>query len=254
MSAEPPGWPPGLGLVILDETGSTNDEARLRAETGEPGPLWIMARRQVKGRGRGGRTWNEAGGEASGNLYATLLLRPAGGAAEASLLSFAACLSIAELFEAAGGRAALKWPNDALLNGGKAAGVLLEGSGRGAAMDWLAVGCGVNLVSHPEAAPGAAHPPTDLLAETGRRLAPEAALAILAAALEGWRRRLAAEGFAPLRDAWLARAARLGQPIEARLPRESVKGLFEDVDAEGALVLRTATGLRRIHAADIYFP
>ncbi len=250
MSAEPPGWPPGLGLVILDETGSTNDEARLRAEAGEPGPLWVMARRQVKGRGRGGRAW----GEAPGNLYATLLLRPEGGAAEASLLSFAACLAIAELFEAAGGRAALKWPNDALLNGGKAAGVLLEGSGRGGAMDWLAVGCGVNLVSHPPAAPEAAHPPTDLLAETGRRLEPEAALAILAAGFERWRRRLAAEGFAPLRDAWLARAARLGQPIEARLPRERVNGLFEDVDAEGALVLRTAAGLRRIHAADIYFP
>lgn len=242
-------WPAGVGRVVLDEIDSTNEEARRRAETGAPGPVWIAARRQVKGRGRQGRAWSEA----EGNLAATLLLRPADGAAAASLLSFVAALAIAELFEAAGARPALKWPNDVLLGGRKASGILLEGSGKGARMDWLAVGCGVNLVAHPPGEPGAAHPPTDLLTETGSRLGFEAALEGLAAGFARWSARLGAEGFGPVREAWLARAARLGERIEARLPRETVAGLFEDVDAEGALVLRTAGGARRIHAADIYF-
>lgn len=241
-------WPRGYGLVILDEIDSTNEEAKRRAGQ-SAAPLWIMARRQVAGRGRHGRTWAEAGG----NLYATLLLRPKGEAAEAGLLSFAASLSVAELFESHGGAVALKWPNDALLNGGKAAGVLLEGAGTGGKLDWLAIGCGVNLVNHPPADPAAAHPPTSLVEATGVEVAPEDALTVLAAALARWIEVLNTEGFAPLRDAWLARAARLGERIEARLPRETLTGVFEDMDAEGALVLRTATGARRIHAADIYF-
>ncbi|MEO1611948.1 MAG: biotin--[acetyl-CoA-carboxylase] ligase, partial [Pseudomonadota bacterium] len=158
-----PDWPHGHRLVALPEVGSTNDEARNRAEAGEPGPLWIRADRQVKGRGRQGRAW----GEANGNLYSTLLIRPDLPAATASLYSFIACLAVAELFEAYGGTAQLKWPNDALLNGGKAAGVLLEASGQGERLDWLAVGIGVNLVAHPDADAGAAFPPTSLRAATG---------------------------------------------------------------------------------------
>ena len=57
-----------------------------------------------------------------------------------------------------------------------------------------------------------------------------------------------------MRAAWLARAANLGRPIEARLAAGSVTGTFEDVDAAGALVLNTGAGRRVIAAADIHFP
>ena len=60
-------------------------------------------------------------------------------------------------------------------------------------------------------------------------------------------------GFAPIRAAWLAHAARLGEVITARTGRESLTGTFEDVDAEGHLMLRTHTGLRRIAAAEVFF-
>ncbi|MFV0472772.1 MAG: biotin--[acetyl-CoA-carboxylase] ligase, partial [Pikeienuella sp.] len=131
--------------------------------------------------------------------------------------------------------------------------VLLESEGGGGALDWLAIGVGVNLVAAPPAEPDSIHPPTSLLAETGARLEPVEALGRIAARLAHWSASLSIHGFAPLREAWLARATRLGQRIEARMTRESVSGVFEDVDAEGALVLRTPNGIRRIHAADIYF-
>lgn len=250
MAAEcPAGWPAGVGLIRLDAVDSTNDEARRRAAAGCAAPFWVIAGRQLAGRGRQGRTWTEG----EGNLYATLLTRPEAGARQGALLSFAACLAVAELFEAHGGRTALKWPNDALLNGGKASGVLLESEGRGERLDRLLIGIGVNLVSAPPAVDGAAHPPTSLLAETGVALEPEAALSAIAARLAHWSATLSARGFAPLREAWLARAAKLGERIEARTGRETLAGVFEDVDAEGALVLRTPQALRRIHAADIYF-
>ena len=244
------GWPPGWGRVVLEETDSTNEEARRRAEAGAEGPLWIMARRQTAGRGRRGRAWAAA----EGNLSATALLRPRLVPRAAALLSFAACLAVAETLETLAPQAhvALKWPNDALLNGRKAAGVLLECAGRGAELDWLAVGVGLNLARHPEPEPEA-WPPTSLLAETGAAPPPEAALERLAASFALWAGRLEGEGFAPLRTAWLARAARLGEKVVARLPGERVEGVFSDLDAGGALVLTGPGGMRRVHAADVFF-
>lgn len=243
-------WPEGVGRVVLDTVDSTNEEARRRAEAGETGPLWIMARQQTAGRGRRGRAWSGP----SGNLAATCLMRPDGGPALAALHSFAACLAVSDLFEALapGVPVAVKWPNDALLNGRKAAGVLLEGSGTGQGVAWLAVGIGVNLASHPGPEPEA-WPATSILAETGRAPDPEAALTLLAAAFARWSALLAREGFAPLRAAWLARAARLGQKVVARLPRETVEGIFTDLDDSGALVLSQGGRLRAIQAADVYF-
>jgi BirA family biotin operon repressor/biotin-[acetyl-CoA-carboxylase] ligase len=243
-------WPPGVGLLTLDETDSTNEEARRRAAAGETGPLWIMARRQTAARGRRGRAWAAP----EGNLSATCLLRPALPPAQAALLSFAACLAVAETFDALapGAAVALKWPNDALLNGRKAAGVLLESAGAGDRLDWLAVGVGVNLAHHPEPQPDA-WPPTSLAAETGAAPDPADALRHLAASFAAWSARLEAEGFAPLRAAWLARAARLGENVVARLPNEAASGVFIDIAADGALILSQPGGTRRIQAADVFF-
>ena len=243
-------WPQGVGRLLLDTVDSTNEEARRQAAQGAGGPLWIMARRQTAARGRRGRAWTAP----AGNLSATCLLRPGGPPAQVALVSFAACLAVAELFETLAPQAtvALKWPNDALLNGRKAAGVLLESAGAGARVDWLAVGVGVNLAHHPDPEPDA-WPATSIARETGAAPEPEAALATLATAFARWSGRLEAEGFAPLRAAWLARAARLGQKVTARLPDATVEGVFADLDAGGALVLSQGGVMRRIQAADVYF-
>jgi BirA family biotin operon repressor/biotin-[acetyl-CoA-carboxylase] ligase len=240
----------GVGRVVLDAVDSTNEEARRRIADGARPPFWVMARRQTQGRGRRGRSWDGP----AGNLAATCALRPDLPPARTALLSFAACLSVAELFEsvAPGAEITLKWPNDALLNGRKAAGVLLESAGTGGRVDWLAVGIGVNLAHHPAAEEGA-WPPTSVAAEAGRAPDPEAALGILAERFDHWSTLLTTEGFAPLRAAWLARAARLGQKIVARLPRETLEGVFTDLDADGALALATPSGVRRVQAADVFF-
>lgn len=243
-------WPAGVGLLRLETVDSTNDEARRQADAGAPAPLWIVAQRQTAARGRRGRAWVAP----DGNLFATCLLRPRGGARNAALLSFAACLAVADMFQAVapGVGVALKWPNDALLNGRKAAGVLLEGAGAGGDLAWMAVGIGVNLAHHPEPAPEA-WPPTSVAAETGGAPAPDDAMLALADSFAHWSGVLEREGFQPLRAAWLARAARLGQKLIARLPNETIEGVFADVDHEGALVLSRGGALRRIQAADVYF-
>ena len=60
-------------------------------------------------------------------------------------------------------------------------------------------------------------------------------------------------GFAPIRSAWLAHAARLGEVITARSMRNETTGVFQDVDAAGNLILRTAQGTVPVTAADVFF-
>jgi BirA family biotin operon repressor/biotin-[acetyl-CoA-carboxylase] ligase len=242
-------WPDGYGRDVRAEVDSTNAEALRQAADGIRGPVWILARRQSAARGRRGRPWVSA----QGNFSATLLVRPEGPQALAALRSFVASLSLRDALAAATGRPelfALKWPNDVLLTERKLAGILLEASG-GA----LAIGFGVNLATAPRASevePGAV-PPVALAEATGVRIDAEAFLDLLAPAYGHWEERLGREGFAPLRAAWLAHAARLGQPITARLPGCEITGVFETIDETGALVLGTASGRVALPAAEIHF-
>ena len=239
-----------LALATVD---STNAEAARRAAT-TPGPVWILAAEQTGGRGRRGRPWASP----RGNFHATLLMRPPGPPEVVALRSFAAALALREACVALTGLPQafrLKWPNDVLLNDGKLAGILLESAGQGAGVAHLAIGIGVNLIAVPPlaAVEEGAVPPVSLLAETGLRIAPTAFLEALAPAYARWETLFVTEGFAPLRAAWLAHAARLGEPIRARTGVSTREGIFETVDATGALVLRTRDGTLAIPAAEVFF-
>lgn len=243
-------WPAGTGREIHAELDSTNAEALRRLARGDPGPVWIMARHQSAGRGRRGRAWAMP----AGNFAATLCFRPEGTQALA-LRSFVAALALHETLVAVTGRPALfalKWPNDVLLQGGKLAGILLE---TGGAPLGLAMGFGVNLAAapDPEALEAGALAPASLRGATGITVAPEDFLDLLAPSVARWEARLASRGFAPLRAAWLARAARLGETVVARLPDRAVEGRFETIDATGALVLATGTGRVALPAAEVHF-
>lgn len=222
------------------------EAARLAAQG--PGATWVFAEAQTAARGRRGRPWRHP----AGNFAASVILWPEGGPARAALRSFAMALALYDALEdltGAGAALSLKWPNDVLVSGGKAAGILLETLPQGG----LAIGVGVNLIAVPPAdslEPGALRP-VSILQETGKRIAGRALLTPLAHHFARIEAQLAQEGFAPIRAAWLARAARLGETVTARLPRETVTGLFQTVDDTGAIVLDTDTGRRVIAAADI---
>ncbi len=237
----------------FDELDSTNAEARRRAETGEGGPLWIAARRQTAGRGRRGRAW-EAG---QGNLAATLLTTTPRPAAEAAQLSFVAALAVRDLAcrYVPSPLVRLKWPNDVLVSGGKAAGILIESGKRDDGELWLAVGIGVNLACAPE---GLEHPAASLAAHLGPDTAatpsPEAALEVLSVAFARWLVVWDRDGFEPLRQQWTRSAHGLGGRCVARLGDRQVEGVAVELDAGGALVLRLDSGeLQRITAGDVFF-
>jgi BirA family biotin operon repressor/biotin-[acetyl-CoA-carboxylase] ligase len=245
-----PVLPPWYRLVALDSCGSTNDEAKALARDGAPEGTLVWARRQDAGRGRRGRAWSSE----AGNLYLSLVLRPHDMAAAAQL-SFVAAVAVGEAVAAAiPGRPQLKWPNDVLVDGAKIAGILLEAepATAGGAPGWLVVGIGLNVSHHPE---GLDRRTTDLTALGASAVTVEAALSSLAAHFQPWYDRWRVQGFAPARAAWLNAAYGLGGPVRLVEPgaAEPVAGSFADLDADGALMVRTAAGLRRITAGDVHF-
>jgi BirA family biotin operon repressor/biotin-[acetyl-CoA-carboxylase] ligase len=240
-------------VLILDETDSTNAEARRRAEAGEVGPLWIAARRQTAGRGRRGRQW----GSDSGNLFTSLLLLTQKSPAEAAQLTFAASLAVADLLDryVPPALVTIKWPNDVLLDGRKTSGILIESGPAPSGGLWLAVGIGVNLSQTP----GETERPATCIAEHlahGVVSAPsvdEAAKA-LAETFGVWLDRWTTLGFQPILDAWIARTPGLHGPCTARLTNETLTGVADGVEADGSLRLKLPDGsLRVISAGDVFF-
>lgn len=237
-------------IEAYDELDSTNAEARRRAEAGEAGPVWITALRQTAGRGRRGRAWDTA----TGNLAATLLFVTDKPPAEAAQVSFIAALAAADLAEVCLGPGVgrLKWPNDLLIHGRKAAGILVESGARPDGALWLAVGIGINLAHAPQDVERPAAAFAEYMAAPPP--APRAALDILAARFEHWRALWTARGFGPIATAWTERAHGLGASCEARLPNQTHRGVAEGLDPDGALRLRLDDGaILRITAGDVFF-
>ena len=228
------------------EIDSTNEACRLRALAGEAAGLVIRADRQTAGRGRRGRSWVSP----LGNLHTSILLRPQRPASEAAALGFAAVVAIGDIAEAllpSGTRVQHKWPNDLLIQGSKASGILLE-----AQPGFVVLGIGVNITSHPADTP---YPATDLVAARAAPIAPQALLERLLTAFaplyDSWEH----EGFAALLPAWRRRAVGLGETIEVRLERETLTGIFRDLEPDGTLRLGLSDGTeRRIAAGDVYLP
>jgi len=243
-----PRLPAAFRLVERDSVGSTNDEARALAVAGAAEGTLVWARRQSTGRGRLGRGWTSP----PGNLYMSLVLRPEVRPARAPELSFVAAVALGEAVRAALPPAVpvtLKWPNDLLLRGRKAAGILLEAAtGEAGALEFVVLGIGVNLASHPA---DVRRPATDLARE-GAALSVLQLLEALADRLAAWLACWRVDGFAPVRAAWLARADGLGVPIDVRLGDALIRGRFVDLDVDGAMIIETPAGRRhRLTAGDV---
>lgn len=230
-----------LTIRTVAETGSTNADLLALAASGAPEGCWLRAERQTAGRGRQGRAWVSD----TGNVYASTLVRLRPSDPIAPTLALVAAVALEEAVRIFHDGATIKWPNDLLLGNAKLAGILLE-----RADDAVVIGFGVNLAHHPDLPDR----PTTSLAAHGTIVDPAIFVEVLAESVARWIARWRGEGLAPVRARWLDRAHPKGTALTARLPdgtRED--GLFDGLDANGALILRLAGGETRvIHAADVF--
>jgi BirA family transcriptional regulator, biotin operon repressor / biotin---[acetyl-CoA-carboxylase] ligase len=236
-------------LVLRETVGSTNDEAKQLAREGATEGTVVWALAQTAGRGRRGRFWFSP----RGNLYASLVLRPACPPDRAAQLGFVAALAVSDALREQVpdlGPLACKWPNDVLASGRKIAGVLLESEmSKGENLDFLIVGVGINLVSSPT---DAAFPATSIAGEGHAPPTAKLALEAFVRHFAAWAQRWKAEGFSSVRNAWRMRAIGFGEQIQVRLDTATLQGKFIDIDQQGTLLLETEGELRRISAGDVF--
>jgi BirA family transcriptional regulator, biotin operon repressor / biotin---[acetyl-CoA-carboxylase] ligase len=224
-----------------DTIGSTNDEARRLAAEGAPHGTVVHADEQTAGRGRVAHKWFSP----PGNLYISILLRTGQPVARTAELSFVSALAVADTAEALlprQTRAMLKWPNDVLVGGAKIAGILLE-----QVEDATIIGIGLNVLEAPS---NAAYKTTTIVANGGIASvdgARDILLDRLAHHVSAWQ----ADGFAPIREAWLERSYPIGAAIRASSAGQPLAGNFAGLDLDGALLLDTPQGRRRIVAGDV---
>jgi BirA family biotin operon repressor/biotin-[acetyl-CoA-carboxylase] ligase len=205
-------------------TDSTNARARGLAIAGAPNGTLVTAGEQTAGRGRQGRAWTAAPGDA---LLMSLVVR--GVEPGAALLPLAAAVAVCESLEPV--EAAIKWPNDVWIERRKVAGILLEGRPQ---EGWAVIGIGLNVrtLEFPDDLRETA---TSLKQAGIERSVPEA-LAALLAALDRW---IAAPPEEVL-SAWRARDALRGSPVSWAGGAGTAVGITD----AGALIVETAAGQR----------
>jgi len=239
-----------FAIVALDACDSTSSELLRRADQGASAGTVVVADRQTAGRGRRGRTWLSA---PAASLTFSLLWHFSGPPGRLSGLSLAVGVALARGLESLGARGIrLKWPNDVLLavddDFAKLAGILVDLSidrhGTSAV-----IGIGVNLRVPRDALP---QPATgldqSLMPLPDRHLVLAAILRELAQVLDAF----AVDGFSGAKIDWQQRHA--WQGLAVRLVADdgmALDGICEGVDNDGALLLATTAGVRRILSGDV---
>ena len=224
------------------EVSSTNDVAANLADRGEPEGSVVIADAQSAGRGRHGRIWASPPGA---GLYMSLLVRPAAHAV--GLLTIAAGVALADGIQAATGlQPQLKWPNDVYIGGRKLAGILAEAGTSKSGVQHVVLGCGVNLMP-------AAYPPdvaaraTSIESELGRPVDRGLLLVECLVALDSRYRDLQSRARATVIDRWRDRAvSTLGRRVEWDVAGVTRRGVAEDIDDTGALLVRDGTMRTRV--------
>ncbi|RFB81500.1 biotin--[acetyl-CoA-carboxylase] ligase [Methylovirgula sp. 4M-Z18] len=220
-----------------------------RAKEGDPGKLWIIARQQSGGRGRHGRPWSSP----PGNLYASLLLIDPAPTAQAPQLGFVTGIALVRALRRVAPvepPIALKWPNDALWQGAKLSGMLLEASSLPGGRLACVIGMGINCASHPDGLPYAAANLSQIMQTWVNAEDVFAALSEeIPAALDLWQR---GANFAAVRNEWLKCASGLGGPLRVKLGEREITGTFRTIDETGCLLLDTSAGPAIVEAGDVF--
>jgi BirA family biotin operon repressor/biotin-[acetyl-CoA-carboxylase] ligase len=230
---------PGFTVEILPQIDSTNTELMRRARAGQLEPTLLVAERQTAGRGRLGRGWQSDtdAGLATLTFSLGLPLQPA----DWSGLSLAVGLAVVQSLHPA---LLLKWPNDVWLDERKLAGILIETTSVND-LRYCVIGIGINLMARSSTGlrtPAAAL--QDVLAVADAPSTLQAIVLPLVQAVQRFER----EGFGPLRPVFHTRDLLYGREVVCT---DGTTGTARGVDAGGALLVHTGSGLQKISSAEV---
>jgi BirA family biotin operon repressor/biotin-[acetyl-CoA-carboxylase] ligase len=253
--------PSRIREISLGEVDSTNTQAKKLATNGAESWTLVWAKRQSAGRGRYSRQWVSP----EGNVFWSLIIRPLPDWPDIGHLVYVAGIAVADVVGTLlppGRKVSLKWPNDALVEGRKISGALLESggirlvsgeTGPRRICDWIVVGIGINVVAHPT--DQVLYPATSLSFEGSPAQRDEVIERLTSAFVERvdqW----ATGGFNVLRPIYDALAHNRDKEIVVKLsdvPGEHITGIYRGIDQLGMLILETPAGTQKIAAGDVFF-
>ncbi len=247
----------GKQIDLYPQVGSTNDLAREAGRKGAPEGLVILTDEQVRGRGRLGRTWTAP---PSSSILCSILLRPRFSPQQAFYLTIAASLAILRAIRQipvvghppSAVHAAIKWPNDVLLNGRKVSGVLCESDFSGGDWAFAIVGFGINVNLTRDSFGDLRDRATSLSAELGHEIDRAALLATILTELESCYLSMQNGQFNPIYTEWAASLETLGKQVSVDYGREQITGQALRVERDGSLIIRMPDGTERsVLAGDI---
>jgi BirA family biotin operon repressor/biotin-[acetyl-CoA-carboxylase] ligase len=238
------------GIEIYERIDSTNTYLLNRAKGGLASGSVCLAEWQSGGRGRHGRSWVSP---FAASIYLSLLWRFFMGPALLSGLSLVVGVALVRALSGLGvAGLGLKWPNDLLWRQRKLAGVLLEFGGEAAGPCHIVAGVGLNVAMPKSAAQAIDQPWVDLRRIPGTgRLSRNRLAACLISELVTAFAQFEQSGFDAFREEWQGYDLVQGQPVIVKLPTTTVSGIARGVDEAGALLVETATGIRRFLGGEV---
>ncbi len=236
--------PEGWSVISMGTVDSTNTVAMALGDMDAPHGTVVVADRQTKGRGRLGREWVSP----AGNIYMSILLRPTVAPPHAALLTVTAAVACARaLRETTGLQVEIKWPNDLMASGRKLGGILTEMKSRGPKILFAVVGIGINLNSEGlDCSPELRTASTSLQRETGREIRKTDLISRILRETELWYEELMQRGGGRILEEWKRLSSTLGRNVRITVADETLEGVAETLDAEGRLIVRLPSGVRKV--------
>lgn len=242
----------GQKVVSYEITDSTNTRAKQLAEEGSVHGTLVVANMQTAGKGRRGRSWQQEEGSV---IAMSLLLRPTFSPDKASMLTLLAAHSVAGAIEAVTGLpAAIKWPNDIVINKKKTVGILTEMSlgVEQAAIDYIVIGIGINVNNtvFPEEIRDMA---TSLYLEKGERVSRSALIAESMRRLEvDYEAFLKTEDLSAILPDYNAHLISMNKEVRVLDPKGEYTGISRGMDAQGELIVERADGeIIKVYAGEV---
>ncbi|MFK7695729.1 biotin--[acetyl-CoA-carboxylase] ligase [Paenibacillus sp. HJGM_3] len=241
----------GRRLKLLDEVDSTQTVAHQLALEGADEGTLVVAEQQLAGRGRMGKAWHSPKGK---GIWMSLVLRPTipmHFTPQLTLLTaVAVCRAIRKL---AGVPAAIKWPNDILIEGRKVCGILLESVAEDERLRYVIAGIGISVNLEQDDYPDELRPiATSLRLAAGREIDRIALLTLVLEEFEALYTLYHEHGFEPIRTSWEALTMSLGGQVRANTAKGTITGTALAIDEMGALIVETEAGdTIKLYSAEI---
>jgi len=244
-----------MGKVIhsLAEVDSTNSYASRLASDGAPEGTVVVSDRQTAGRGRLGRKWASPPGV---NIYMSVILRPEIPPSEAPMLTLAASVAVAQALRGLYGlQAEIKWPNDVLMDGRKAVGILTEMSAEPDRVRHIVLGVGIDVNMTRESFPKELkNIATSVMAELGKKVDRAELVRRFLLELEKTYAMLTGGKKEAVLNAWRGLSCTLGRKVRVVTPRGEATGLARDIDESGALIVELGGGrVEKVTSGDVGF-